>query len=89
MVRLQELGQCRRARLCHGPVRPPAHCAGEGPQQRCPNLSGKFPEEVQPLIDDLNNLVAAPGEQILRARVQAGNIAHGLKVQLQLPEFRR
>ncbi|WP_290997386.1 hypothetical protein [Hyphomicrobium sp.] len=44
---------------------------------------------MQPLIDDLNNLLAASGEQILRARAQAGNIAHGLKVQLQLPEFRR
>jgi signal transduction histidine kinase len=49
-----------------------------------PNLSGRFPEEVQPLIDDLNNLLAASGEQILRARAQAGNIAHGLKTPLAI-----
>lgn len=49
-----------------------------------PNLTGKFPEEVQPLIDDLNNLLAASGEQILRARAQAGNIAHGLKTPLAI-----
>ena len=49
-----------------------------------PNLSGKFPDEVQPLIDDLNNLLSASGEQILRARAQAGNIAHGLKTPLAI-----
>ena len=49
-----------------------------------PRLSGKFPEEVQPLIDDLNNLLSASGEQILRARAQAGNIAHGLKTPLAI-----
>lgn len=47
-----------------------------------PQVSGAFPEEVQPLIDDLNNLLTASGEQILRARAQAGNIAHGLKTPL-------
>jgi signal transduction histidine kinase len=47
-------------------------------------LSGKFPDEVQPLIDDLNNLLSASGEQILRARAQAGNIAHGLKTPLAI-----
>lgn len=49
-----------------------------------PRLSGEFPEEVQPLIDDLNSLLAASGEQILRARTQAGNIAHGLKTPLAI-----
>lgn len=49
-----------------------------------PNLSGKFPDEVQPLIDDLNNLLSASGEQILRARAQAGNIAHALKTPLAI-----
>ena len=49
-----------------------------------PNLSGKFPDEVQPLIDDLNNLLSTSGEQILRARAQAGNIAHGLKTPLAI-----
>lgn len=49
-----------------------------------PRLAGEFPEEVQPLIDDLNNLLSVSGDQILRARAQAGNIAHGLKTPLAI-----
>lgn len=47
-------------------------------------LSGAFPEEVQPLIDDLNNLLATSGEQMVRARTQAGNMGHGLKSSLAI-----
>lgn len=46
------------------------------------SVSGAFPDEVQPLIDDLNNLLASGGEQMVRARTQAGNMAHGLKSSL-------
>ncbi|MDH4982405.1 HAMP domain-containing sensor histidine kinase [Hyphomicrobium sp. D-2] len=49
-----------------------------------PSVSGTFPEEVQPLIDDLNSLLLASGEQMLRARTQAGNIAHGLKTPMAI-----
>ena len=49
-----------------------------------PNMRGEFPEEVQPLIDDLNNLIESSGEQMQRARAQAGNIAHGLKTPLAI-----
>jgi signal transduction histidine kinase len=52
-----------------------------GAEQR---LSGTFPEEVRQLTDELNNLLAASGDQILRARAQAGNIAHGLKTPLAI-----
>lgn len=48
------------------------------------DMRGQFPDEVQPLIDDLNSLLAASGEQIQRARAQAGNIAHGLKTPLAI-----
>lgn len=48
------------------------------------NLRGRFPEEVQPLVDDLNSLIAASGDQMQRARAQAGNIAHGLKTPLAI-----
>jgi signal transduction histidine kinase len=48
------------------------------------DMRGQFPDEVQPLVDDLNNLLAASGEQIQRARAQAGNIAHGLKTPLAI-----
>ncbi len=49
-----------------------------------PDMRGRFPEEVQPLIDDLNSLIAASSEQMQRARAQAGNIAHGLKTPLAI-----
>lgn len=49
-----------------------------------PDMRGSFPHEVQPLIDDLNSLIAASGEQVQRARAQAGNIAHGLKTPLAI-----
>jgi len=48
------------------------------------DMRGQFPDEVQPLIDDLNSLLAASGEQVQRARAQAGNIAHGLKTPLAI-----
>jgi signal transduction histidine kinase len=48
------------------------------------DMRGEFPDEVQPLIDDLNGLLAASAEQIQRARAQAGNIAHGLKTPLAI-----
>lgn len=48
------------------------------------DMRGEFPDEVQPLIDDLNSLLRASAEQIQRARAQAGNIAHGLKTPLAI-----
>lgn len=47
-------------------------------------IEGSFPDEVQPLIDDLNALLASSGEQMVRARTQAGNMAHGLKSSLAI-----
>jgi signal transduction histidine kinase len=44
--------------------------------------AGDFPSEVQPLVDDLNNLIEINGEMVLRARTQAGNLAHALKTPL-------
>ncbi len=41
-----------------------------------------FPSEVQPLVDDLNNLIEVNAQMLLRARAQAGNLAHGLKTPL-------
>ncbi len=49
-----------------------------------PDVRGRFPNEVQPLVDDLNSLIVTSGEQIQRARAQAGNIAHGLKTPLAI-----
>lgn len=47
-------------------------------------LSGQFPTEVVPLVDDLNRLLTSTGDLIQRARTQAGNMAHGLKTPLAI-----
>jgi signal transduction histidine kinase len=45
-------------------------------------LSGNFPEEVSPLVDEVNALLSAREKQLERARQRAGNLAHGLKTPL-------
>lgn len=47
-------------------------------------LGGTFPKEVQPLVDDLNALLRSTAEFVRRARIQAGNVAHGLKTPLAI-----
>jgi signal transduction histidine kinase len=51
----------------------------EGRAQR---LQGRFPSEVQPLINDFNQVLATNAEVVARARTQAGNLAHALKTPL-------
>jgi len=45
-------------------------------------LEGRFPIEVQPLIDDFNGVLDRNIEVVARARAQAGNLAHALKTPL-------
>lgn len=47
-------------------------------------LEGSYPAEVQPLVDDLNTLLAHRDEAIRRARAKAGDLAHGLKTPLSV-----
>lgn len=47
-------------------------------------LQGAFPSEVQPLADDLNQLLADNADMVERARTQAGNLAHALKTPLSV-----
>lgn len=51
----------------------------EGREQR---IAGRFPQEVQPLIDDFNTVLDRNAEVVARARVQAGNLAHAIKTPL-------
>jgi signal transduction histidine kinase len=46
------------------------------------NLPGGYPDEVRPLVDDLNRLIDAQERALSRARTQAGDMAHGLKTPL-------
>jgi signal transduction histidine kinase len=47
-----------------------------------PRLAGEYPVEVAPLAEELNEVLAHNEALIQRARVQAGNLAHGLKSPL-------
>ena len=47
-------------------------------------LAGRFPAEVQPLVDEFNTVLANNAEVVERARTQAGNLAHALKTPLSV-----
>jgi signal transduction histidine kinase len=53
----------------------------DGQQQR---LQGRFPSELQPLIDEFNGVLDRNAEVVQRARAQAGNLAHALKTPLAI-----
>ena len=45
-------------------------------------VTGNYPSEVQPLVDDLNALLEHRDEAVRRALAKAGDLAHGLKTPL-------
>ena len=45
-------------------------------------VEGAYPSEVQPLVDDLNQLLEQREAAIARALAKAGDLAHGLKTPL-------
>ena len=47
-------------------------------------LEGEFPDEMQPVADEMNLLILAGTEIIDRARTQVGNLAHALKTPLSV-----
>jgi signal transduction histidine kinase len=47
-------------------------------------IEGAYPAEVQPLVDDLNALLAQREKVVQRAIAKAGDLAHGLKTPLAL-----
>ena len=47
-------------------------------------VEGRFPSEVQPLVTDLNALLAHQERAVSRARAKAGDLAHGLKTPLTI-----
>jgi signal transduction histidine kinase len=45
-------------------------------------LGGRYPSEVQPLVDALNALLGEREQRVQRALAKAGDLAHGLKTPL-------
>ncbi len=62
-----------------GRLRVSLNAVRQGLASRVP---GTYPNEVQPLVEDLNAVLAQNEAIIARARTQAGNLAHGLKTPL-------
>jgi signal transduction histidine kinase len=48
------------------------------------HLPRTLPQEVQPVVDDLNSLIDTNAQMVVRARAQAGNLAHALKTPLAI-----
>jgi signal transduction histidine kinase len=49
-----------------------------------PRLVGEFPDEVAPLVSDLNRLLDRQQDLVSKARKRAGDLAHGLKTPLTI-----
>ena len=49
---------------------------------RVARLSGRYPDEVQPLVGDLNELLLRQEDIAAKARARAADLAHGLKTPL-------
>jgi signal transduction histidine kinase len=47
-----------------------------------PRVGGTYPAEVQPLVDDLNEMLDERERRVARAVAKAGDLAHGLKTPL-------
>ena len=69
----------RRALSPFRALRADLQAVREGREAR---LRGGYPSEVQPLVDDLNRLVAQQEDALSRAQTQAADMAHGLKTPL-------
>jgi signal transduction histidine kinase len=53
-------------------------------QGRDRRIDGTYPAEVQPLVNDLNALLASREDAVRRAIAKAGDLAHGLKTPLAI-----
>lgn len=53
-------------------------------QGRDRRVEGAYPTEVQPLVNDLNTLLASREQAVGRAIAKAGDLAHGLKTPLAI-----
>ncbi len=51
---------------------------------RSRHLDGRYPDEVMPLVEEMNGLLAAQQRAIERARAWTADLAHGLKTPLMV-----
>jgi signal transduction histidine kinase len=71
--------QMRRGLLPFDELRARLAAVRDGSERR---LEGRYPSEVQPLVNDLNAMLDHRDEVVRRALGKAGDLAHGLKTPL-------
>ena len=83
-VLLLLLGAAALAQVAVGlsPLRALQRALGDVREGRAARLQGRFPVEVQPLIDDFNRVLDLNAEGVARARTHAGNLAHAIRTPL-------
>lgn len=64
-----------------GSLRSALTAVREGNSQR---IEGRFPLEIQPLVDDFNEVLSHNARIVTHARTQAGNLAHAIKTPLTI-----
>jgi signal transduction histidine kinase len=73
------LSQVRRGLSPFDQLRERLAAVREGRERR---IEGRYPNEVQPLVHDLNALLEDRERMVTRALAKAGDLAHGLKTPL-------
>jgi signal transduction histidine kinase len=53
-------------------------------QGRAVRLEGRYPQELQPLVNEFNHVLAQNADMVQRARTQAGNLAHAVHTPLAI-----
>jgi signal transduction histidine kinase len=66
------------------PLRTMTAAIGDIRAGRASHMRGTYPSEIQPLVGDLNALLDANAAMVARSRVQASNLAHGLRTPLAI-----
>ncbi|WP_313079079.1 sensor histidine kinase [Pulveribacter sp.] len=51
---------------------------------RAARLEGRFPQELQPLVNEFNHVLAENADMVQRARTEAGNLAHAVHTPLSV-----
>jgi signal transduction histidine kinase len=66
------------------PLRRVRAALGDVASGRTDRLQGDYPDEVGPLVDEINMLLDSNREVVERARTHVGNLAHALKTPLSV-----
>ncbi|MGB4466551.1 MAG: sensor histidine kinase [Azovibrio sp.] len=71
-------------KLALGPLERLRHSLARVRAGQAAQLQGVYPAEIQPLVQEFNDVLAHDAAVLERARTQAGNLAHALKTPLSI-----